>query len=112
MLGNYNILYLLPLFTACAGGTEISVALHRGLYLIQQHPGALRKADVVLVTDGGSDTTSADLLRARAAELGVTVVGLGIGVEREWLTPWCDEVWAITDLRTVDEPTAAALFGS
>jgi Mg-chelatase subunit ChlD len=98
------------LFVSCAGGTDIGNALSRALELIQQRPGPLRKADVVLVTDGGSDTSAAAALRARAAELGVTVVGLGIGVEREWLTPWCDQVRTVTDLRTVDEATAAALF--
>jgi Mg-chelatase subunit ChlD len=100
------------LFTACAGGTEISVALHRGLHLIQQHPGALKKADLVLVTDGGSDTAGAPALRERAQDLGVTILGLGIGVEREWLQPWCDEVQAITDLTNIDETSATKLFAA
>jgi signal transduction histidine kinase/Mg-chelatase subunit ChlD len=102
------------LFTACAGGTEISVALHRGLHLIQQHPWALKTADVVLVTDGGSDTAGAPALRERAQDFGVTILGLGIGVEREWLQPWCDEVQAITDLTNIniDETSATKLFAT
>ena len=47
------------LFTACAGGTEIGVALDRGLELIRGNTGPLKKADIVLVTDGGSDAAIA-----------------------------------------------------
>jgi Mg-chelatase subunit ChlD len=100
------------LFVGCAGGTEISAALARGLEIICGHPGALRKADLVLVTDGGSDPGSAPKVREEAAELGVTILGLGIGVEREWLLPWCDEVQAVTSLSTVDDAIAAPLFAA
>jgi len=100
------------LFVSCGGGTEIGVALKRGLEIIRGHPGALKKADIVLVTDGGSDQSSAPTLRAEAAALGVTILGLGIGVEREWLVPWCDEVQTVVDLSTVDESSAAALFAA
>jgi hypothetical protein len=51
------------LFVSCAGGTDIGNALSRALELVQQHPGGLRKADVVLVTDGGSDASAAPALR-------------------------------------------------
>ena len=100
------------LFVSCGGGTEIAVALARGLEIIRGHPGALKKADIVLVTDGGSDPTSAPTVRGEAAALGVTILGLGIGVEREWLVPWCDEVHAVVDLSTVDDTSAAALFAA
>lgn len=100
------------LFVACAGGTEISVALHRGVHLIQQHHGALKKADLVLVTDGGSDTGAAPALRERAQDLGVTILGLGIGVEREWLLPWCDDVQAVQDLSTITDQSADKLFAA
>ncbi len=100
------------LFTACAGGTEIGVALRRGLDLIQQHQGALKKADLVLITDGGSDTAVAPKLREDALALGVSILGLGIGVEREWLAPWCDEVQAITNLNTIDDASAELLFAA
>src|SRR6266536_2943612 len=62
------------LFVGCCGGTEIGVALTHGLEIIRTHPGALKKADLVLVTDGGSDPTSALAVRAAAAALGVTVL--------------------------------------
>jgi uncharacterized protein with von Willebrand factor type A (vWA) domain len=100
------------LFTACAGGTEINLALHRGLHLIQQHPGALKKADLVLVTDGGSDAAGAPALRERAQDLGITILGLGIGVESEWLQPWCDDVQVITNLNSIDEASAERLFAA
>ena len=99
------------LFTACAGGTEIADAVNRGLELIRQHPGQLRKADLVLVTDGGSDAQMAPKLRAQAVELGVTILGLGIGVEREWLAPWCDDIQTVTDLTSISDSGAEALFG-
>jgi uncharacterized protein with von Willebrand factor type A (vWA) domain len=100
------------LFVSCGGGTEIAAAISRGLEIIRTHPGALRKADIVLVTDGGSDASEAGALRESAAALGVTILGLGIGVEREWLLPWCDEAHAVTDLSTVDDVSATALFAA
>jgi uncharacterized protein with von Willebrand factor type A (vWA) domain len=100
------------LFTACAGGTEISVALQRALELIGARPGGLKKADIVLVTDGGSDTGSAAKIRHDALALGVTILGLGIGVEREWLIPWCDDIQVIHDLATIDDASAEALFAA
>jgi len=100
------------LFTSCAGGTEISIALARGLELIASNPGALKKADVVLVTDGGSDAGTAPKLREQASGMNVTILGLGIGVEREWLAPWCDEVQVVTDLNHIDDTSAEVLFAS
>jgi uncharacterized protein with von Willebrand factor type A (vWA) domain len=97
---------------ACAGGTEIAVALQRGLELIAAADSTLKRADIVLVTDGGSDPSSAPKLRADAQQLGVTILGLGIGVEREWLQPWCDEIQAITDVSRLDEETASKLFAA
>jgi Mg-chelatase subunit ChlD len=100
------------LFVSCCGGTDIAAAVARGLEIIRTHPGDLRKADLVLVTDGGSDAGAAAALRESAAALGVTILGLGIGVEREWLVPWCDEVHVVTDLSTVDDASASALFAA
>ncbi|WP_242370668.1 vWA domain-containing protein [Anaeromyxobacter sp. SG26] len=98
------------LFTACAGGTEIAAAMTRGLELIRSAQGALRKADVVLITDGGSDSSAAPKLREGAQQLGVTILGLGIGVEREWLQPWCDDIQAVTELSRLDDEAASKLF--
>ena len=54
------------LFIRCDGGTNIDAAIRRGLEIIDEKPGALRKADIVLITDGGSDAAEAEELRARA----------------------------------------------
>jgi len=100
------------LFTACSGGTEISNAMSRGLEIIAGDQGALKKADVVLVTDGGSDAGMAPKLREQALALGVTILGLGIGVEREWIAPWCDEIATVTDLTSIDDTSAEKLFAA
>jgi hypothetical protein len=100
------------LFTSCAGGTEIGMAMHRGLEIIRSNEGRLKKADIVLVTDGGSDTESAPMLREAAKLIGVTTLGLGIGVERDWLIPWCDEVQVVQDLTMIDDTSAEMLFAA
>lgn len=98
------------LFTACAGGTEIADAVNRGLEIIKAHPGTLKKADLVLVTDGGSDTAMASQLRETAKSLNVETIGIGIGVEPEWLAPWCDIIEVVRDLNNLDAGCAEALF--
>lgn len=98
------------LFVPADGGTSIDAAVRRGLEIIEQHPGALKKADIVLITDGGSPTDRAAELRARAAKLGVTVLGIAIDVDSSTLAPWCDEVIAAHDMGRIDDKTAEALF--
>lgn len=100
------------LFIACSGGTSIQAAVLRGLDIIEANPGALRRADVVVVTDGVSDATGAPAVRTRAASLGVSILGIGIGVEPSALAPWCDEAHAIDDLSNLDDRAAEALFAS
>jgi uncharacterized protein with von Willebrand factor type A (vWA) domain len=100
------------LFTGCAGGTEIGAAMHRALEIIGSHDARLKKADIVLVTDGGSDTANAPTLREAAKLIGVTSLGLGIGVERDWLMPWCDDVQVVQDLNNIDGASAEKLFAS
>jgi Mg-chelatase subunit ChlD len=100
------------LFTACAGGTDIGVALGRGLELIRDNRGQLKKADLVLITDGGSDPGNAPKLREQALAMGVTILGLGIGVEREWLQPWCDDIQVVTDLTSIDDASSTKLFAA
>jgi uncharacterized protein with von Willebrand factor type A (vWA) domain len=100
------------LFTACDGGTEIGVALTRGLDLIRENQRQLKKADIVLITDGGSDPGSAANLREQAFAMGVTILGLGIGVEREWLQPWCDDIQVVYDLVSIDDTCAEKLFAA
>ena len=92
------------------GGTDLGRAIERGLELIQEHPGQLRKADLVLITDGLSEPVGAPALRARAAKDGVSILGMGIGVQAASLLPWCDSAFAVTDLRGLGEREAEALF--
>lgn len=99
------------LFVSCAGGTDISAAVTRGLDIIESHPGRLRKADIVLVTDGQSDTDEAPALRARAGTLGASILGFGIRVGVDALTPWCDDAHVIRSLDTLDERAAELVVG-
>ena len=94
---------------ACGGGTDIASAVERGLKLIEDRPGRLRKADVVLITDGASSTERATTLRARATTLGASILGFGIGVDSNVLLPWCDDTHVIRSLNTMDD-RAADLF--
>ena len=101
------------LLHGCAGGTSIETVLTRALDLVRDHRGAgLRKSDVVLVTDGGSDSSGAPALRERALALGVSVLGLGIGVPRSYLEPWCDQIEAVEDLNTVQDRVAETVFAA
>jgi uncharacterized protein with von Willebrand factor type A (vWA) domain len=98
------------LFVTCGGGTDIANVISRGLDIIETNPGSLKKADIVLITDGGSATDRAPILRQRAIPLGVTILGFGIGVEPASLLPWCDEAHGVTDLDRLDDKTAESLF--
>ena len=94
----------------CNGGTDIDAAVSRGLDIIERNPGALREADVVLVTDGCSSADRALELRKKARALGVTVVGVGIRVKPENLEPWADAIETIASLDSLGEQVADALF--
>ena len=98
------------LFMPCDGGTSIEAAVRRGLEIIEQHPGDLKNADIVLITDGGSPTDHAAELRELAAKLGVTVLGIAIDVDSSTLAPWCDEVICAKDMGRIDDRTAEVLF--
>lgn len=98
------------LFVPADGGTDIDGVVRRGLEIIEQHPGALREADIVLVTDGASNAEDAAELRARAATLGVSVLGVAIDVEPGALLPWCDQVIAASDMTRLDDRSAEVLF--
>jgi uncharacterized protein with von Willebrand factor type A (vWA) domain len=105
---------LLPdaaLFVAADGGTDIDKVARRGLEIIEQRPGALRHADIVLITDGGSNSDNASELRERAAKLNVSIVGVAIDIESSRLEPWCDVVIAAHDMEHLGDKTADALFG-
>lgn len=100
------------LFVPAEGGTDIDRVVRRGLDIIEQYPGALRKADIVVVTDGASNADDAAELRARAAKLGVSVLGVAIDVEPSALSPWADMIVAARDMERIDDATADALFSS
>ncbi len=100
------------LFVSCGGGTSIATAFERGLEIIATHPRALRRSDIVLITDGGSDPARAPALRDQARTRQVTSLGLAIEVSREMLDPWCDEAHAVSTLSTLDENIAGPLFSS
>lgn len=99
------------LFVGCSGGTDIGGVLDNGLSLIANPPGRLKQADLVLVTDGGSDTSSAAELRERAVSLGVSVLGVAIGMPADSLAPWCNEVESVADLNGLGDEVASKLFG-
>ena len=98
------------LFIACAGGTDIGRVLIRALGIIQNNEGSMKKADVVLITDGASEENNAPYIRQLAAGLGVTMLGFGIGVNKSDLDPWCDEVQEIKDLNDLNDSTAEKIF--
>lgn len=98
------------LFVPADGGTNIDAVVRRGLEIIEQRPGAMRQADIVVISDGGSNSDNAIELRERAARLGVTVLGVAIDVEPSRLEPWCDQVVGVNDMNRVDDRTAEVLF--
>jgi uncharacterized protein with von Willebrand factor type A (vWA) domain len=100
------------LFTGCSGGTNIDRVIDRALEIIATHQGALRRADVVLITDGASSADQAESLRTRAVTLGVSVLGVGIGIDAASLKPWCGEAVTVTDLDRLDDTAAEHLFST
>ena len=100
------------LFVSCSGGTDIGRCLGRGLDLIESADGAMKRADLVLITDGQSDESSAVRLRSRADTRGVTILGFGIGIAAEALEPWCHEAHAVRELRSLGDAEASALFAA
>jgi uncharacterized protein with von Willebrand factor type A (vWA) domain len=96
------------LFVPCSGGTDITAAIENGLDVIKDSQRLLR-ADIVLITDGQSSIERAPDLRQRAAELGVNILGLGIGVPTESLMPWCDDAKLVRSVETLDDEVVHAL---
>ena len=100
------------LLVGCGGGTDIGLALRRGMAIIGEKSRKLGRADLVLVTDGESDVSPAPAIRDEAKNLGVSILGLGIGVGRGQLAPWCDEVQVVGDLSRIDDAAAERLFAA
>lgn len=99
------------LCVAPRGGTNIANVLHLGLHMIETRK-AMRRADIILITDGESDTSLAASIRARAKKNDVSILGVGIGLNPESLAVWCDESRAVTDMHSLDDKTAALLFST
>ncbi len=101
------------LMTDCQGGTDIDVAYARAVAIIKDNPGQLNKADIVMITDGGShQRPDHDALRAKAKEMGVNSLGIGIFVPADCLKPWCETVQSVTDISKLDEELATKLFAN
>jgi uncharacterized protein with von Willebrand factor type A (vWA) domain len=98
------------LFVPLRGGTNISKVLDLALNACETRT-VMKRADIVIVTDGGSDTSTAGWIRERAKAKDVSILGVGIGTAAETLAPWCGEVLAITDLNGIDDEDATKLFG-
>ena len=94
------------------GRTDISLAVGRGLDLIAKGPHPFRKADVILITDGGSNTNDGPALRNRAKALQATILGIAIGMPAETLEAWCDDFRGATTLSTLDPELASNLFAN
>ena len=103
---------LLPIETltvSTGGGTDIGVVLDRAVNVIRSE-GAMRKADIVLITDGESDKATAPRIRSVARDLDITILGFGIGVDAAALAPWCDETQIVQQLDRIDDGAADSLF--
>ncbi len=101
------------LFVECRGGTSIAAAVERGLEIIRSNPGAMRKSDLVLITDGEDGALAeARTLRDQAHAMNVSILGLAIGFPASQLQPWCDEAHGITDLSTIQPNITGALFAA
>lgn len=98
------------LCVAPRGGTDIAKVLDLALNATETRK-IMRRADIVLITDGESDDSRAEEIRERAKRNDVTILGIGIGVRPEAVKPWCDETHFVTDMGELDDKTAGALFG-
>ncbi|MEW5848037.1 MAG: VWA domain-containing protein [Myxococcota bacterium] len=98
------------LFVRCHGGTDIHNALTHSLDMVlEQQAGVLRHSDIVLVTDGESDSSAASMVKDRARAADVSILGIGIGVHERALSPWCNLVHAVVDMKNLPDATARAL---
>lgn len=100
------------ILVGCSGGTHIGGAVERALSIVEEGASAgLRKADLVLITDGIDSTQEAPRLREKARALSTSIIGIGIGVTKDALSPWCDSAESVLRLDTMDEAISDSLFG-
>lgn len=100
------------LFVPASGGTDIHAVLTRGLDLVAKHNPHMKRADLILISDGESDSSKSEEIKRRAQDLRATIYGLAIGTNGQTssLQPWCDHAAAVTSIGTLEEPIAAGLF--
>ena len=96
----------------CNGGTDIDAAYERAFQIIRDNQGQLGKADIVMITDGGSTERRTTELREQAKAMGVQSFGMAIGVNADCLKPWCDTVQTVEDVFGVDDGLATKLFAA
>ena len=90
------------------GGTYIGNALGVSLDAVQRN-SIVTDADVILISDGEDDDKhAAEVLKRRAAGMGVTIFGVGIATKH--IGMWCHRSHVIEDLSSVDEMTMDMLF--
>jgi Mg-chelatase subunit ChlD len=97
------------------GGTDIKLAVNTALSIIESHKGSdISKADIIVITDGGDVATDEErkgiMNRAEAAD--TTIYGIGIGVARQFMEPWCNEAYCIHNLNTIEDAAAEAIFAA
>lgn len=97
------------LFVPLRGSTDIGKVLDLALNACETRT-VMKRADIVLITDGVSDARTAPWIKARAAARGVSILGIGIGVPAESLAPWCGDTYAVTELGGIDDEGATKLF--
>jgi Mg-chelatase subunit ChlD len=100
------------LLTEASGGTDADRALRHCLDIVKKaaaEKSSLRKADIIFVTDG--DCPTEGTLKAEADALDCRIVGIGIGCEKETLTEWSHESFAVPDTSVgITDDLAATLF--
>lgn len=96
----------------CSGGTDVTKVLDLALQAVETRD-IMKRADIIVVTDGESDTSRAKWIRKRAEAKDVSITGIGIGVKKRTLKPWCGNLVhsvEATSLDEVDDEAATVLF--
>lgn len=74
----------------------------------------MTRTDIVFVTDTASNAVRApDFIRERAEKHDISITGIAMNLDAEKLVPWCDDgaALAITDMTSIPDKVATALFG-
>lgn len=108
------------LMVAPRGGTNIFKVLDLAVYAVETSK-LMKRADIILITDGESDETKAAEIREMAKKLDVSILGVAVQSKDDdedsdvdgdvLLDAWCDEWFSAHDVNNLDDATATALFG-